>query len=113
MGMERTVTFVGSPPAWETLAKEFAAAGLQIKIRMIDGLPAFPDETPSEGWKEIRLSTQGGMMTLRQDPGQIAIVVWGNADDNLRREWELLANACTSATSGTLQPDPGESCSGH
>jgi len=100
--MERVVTFTGPPPAWEALHHEISASGLQVAIRMIDGLPAFPDETPADGWKEVRVSLAGEMITLRLAPGRLAVVVWGNANENQRRDWEQLAQACARATKGTV-----------
>jgi hypothetical protein len=112
MGVERVVTFAGPPPGWAAIQKEAAAAGLALSVRMIDGLPAFPDEEPADGWREVRVSTPGGMISLRQSPGAIAAVVWGNADEALRREWESLAQAIAAAGGGTLRPDASDSC-GH
>jgi hypothetical protein len=97
MGMERVIAFSGRAPAWEAIQKELGAAGLPVVVRMIDGLPAFPDEVPAEGWREVRISTPAGMMTLRQQPGGIAVVVWENADEQLLREWEKVVEACMNA----------------
>ena len=100
MGMERIVTFTGPPPSWASILKEIP--GMTVTIRMIDGLPAFPDEMPEDGWKELRVSTPGGMLTLRQEPGRLKIVAWGNADEELRQQWDAIARACVAATKGTL-----------
>lgn len=97
MGMERIVECSEPLPAWSEFQKHFAAANLQVAIRMIDGLPAFPDEIPEDGWRELRVSTGGGMMTLRKQPNGLAIVVWGNADEALKQEWEKLTEAATAA----------------
>jgi hypothetical protein len=110
MGMERVITFTGATSPWEAIQREALAAGLSVAMRMIDGLPAFPDEAPEAGWRELRVSTGAGMITLRQQPGQLAIVVWGNADESLRQEWERLVQACARAVNGTLQGEPGSSC---
>jgi hypothetical protein len=100
MGMERIVTLAGPAPTWLTIQRELTTIGLPVSIRMIDGLPAFPDEVPEDGWKELRVSTPGGMITLKQQLGQMAITVWGNADEQLQREWEQLAQACAAAANG-------------
>ena len=102
MGMERTVTFSGSTPSWEAIRTRLSAVGVPVSIRMIDGLPAFPDEEPEGNWQELRVSAPSGMITLRQTPGQIAVVVWGNADENLQRESDLVVQACTAAAHGIL-----------
>lgn len=111
MGMERIIAFTQTAPSWEAITREAATAGLPVSLRMIDGLPAFPDEIPEPGWNELRVSTASGMITLRQQPGKLSVVVWGNADDKMRQEWEMLAQACACAVNGTLQPEPGSSCS--
>jgi hypothetical protein len=102
MGMERFVEFAGDLPPWEAIQRQLTANGLTVIMRMIDGLPAFPDESPPDGWREIRISTAGGMLTLRQGSGRIAIVAWGNADEILRRDWERVAEALAEATTGTV-----------
>ena len=70
---------------------------------MIDGLPAFPDEVPEAGWKELRVGFSSGMVTLRRGPNHLACVVWGNADGELLQCWESLAMACASAGDGTIE----------
>ena len=102
MGMERVVTFPGAEPAWPAVRDRIAAAGRTVQMRMIDNLPAFPDEEPEAGWQELRVSLGGGMLTVRREPGRLRVVVWGNADEGLRQDQELLARACTEAGAGTL-----------
>lgn len=102
MGMERVITFHGAAPRWESLQQEFAASGLKVSIRMIDGLPAFPDEVPAEGWGEVRIGISGAMITLRLSPGKLSVMTWGNADEDQRREWEAVAQACARAAKGTI-----------
>ena len=67
MGIERRVRF-GSPPVidWPQLVAELTARGLPPMLRMIDDLPAFPDEVPPDGWRELRLGFAAGMVTLRR-----------------------------------------------
>jgi hypothetical protein len=100
--MERIVSFAGPAPTWDSLQQAFTQAGLTASVRMIDGLPAFPDEMPADGWQEVRIGVSGGMMTLRLMPGRLAVVVWGNADDNQRRDWETVAQACARAANGSV-----------
>jgi hypothetical protein len=98
MGMERVVAFAGPAPSWAAIQKELAAAGLSVTVRMIDGLPAFPDEIPPDDWREVRISTPSGMMTLAKQSGGIAVVVWGNADATLQAEWEKVVEAVVDAS---------------
>jgi hypothetical protein len=113
MGMERVITYSGTAPSWNVIQREAAASELALVVRMIDGLPAFPDEVPEDGWKELRVGTSSGMITLRQQPGRLALVVWGNADHALQADSDQLAQACARAANGTLLPEPGASCQGH
>ena len=101
MGMERVVTFPGPEPGWPAVRDRIAAAGRTVQMRMIDNLPAFPDEEPEAGWRELRVSLGGGMLTVRREPGRLWVVVWGNADEALKLDQELLARACAEAGSGT------------
>ncbi|MCE9532001.1 MAG: hypothetical protein K8T89_12880 [Planctomycetes bacterium] len=108
--MERHIAFSGDAPSWETIQKHAAALGVPIALKMIDGLPAFPDELPDAGWRELRFSSAAGMMSLRLQPGQMSVVVWGNADESLRSDWETVAKACAQAAGGSVSPDAGASC---
>jgi hypothetical protein len=102
MGMERVITFPGVEPSWPAVRETIAVAGRAVQMRMIDNLPAFPDEEPETGWREMRLSLGGGMLTLRREPGRLRVVVWGNADEALQRDQELLAKACADAGGGVV-----------
>ena len=100
MGMERIVTFAGSAPSWPAIRDRLAAAGITPQMRMIDNLPAFPDEEPDESWTELRVSLGGGMVTLRREPSRIRVIIWGNADAALERDQETVVRACAHAGSG-------------
>ncbi|MFO0803494.1 MAG: hypothetical protein U0791_10285 [Gemmataceae bacterium] len=97
MGQERTVQFSGSPPEWDAIRTKLTERGITATIRMIDGLPAFPDENPEAGWKELRVGFASGMVTLRRGPSQLTCVVWGNANAALLASWEALAEVCAAA----------------
>jgi hypothetical protein len=97
MGQERFVEFEGEPPEWSAIRAELERAGHAVSLRMIDGLPAFPDETPEPGWRELRLGFPAGMVTLRRRPKSLSSVVWGNADAALLASQEALAAACAAA----------------
>lgn len=104
MGMDRTIAFTGAVPSWASIRERIVAAGLTVQLRMIDGLPAFPDEVPEDGWRELRVSTPGGMMTLRLQPGQLSVVVWGNAGAELLTDWEIVVRACSEAVNSNFKP---------
>ncbi len=72
---------------------------------MIDGQLAFPDEVPPDEWKELRLGTPQGMVTLRRDGDAVVFVTWGNADAALRQTWNAVVWAFAAVGGGTI-PTP-------
>jgi len=102
MGIERVVTFSGAEPPWSAIRGRLAVAGITPQMRMIDNMPAFPDDEPEGSWTELRISLGGGMVTLRRETGQIRVVVWGNADAALQRDQETIAQACSDAGDGKV-----------
>ena len=109
MGMDQKVTFApDKAPAWPQLVETLAAKQIKIDLRMIDGELSFPDETPPDSWRELRVGTPGGMVTLRREPDGITLVIWGNADDALRKSWNALAWAIAHLTEGTIETAPNE-----
>ena len=55
----------GRPPSWPAVRDLLLRRGLAVKMRMIDGQPAFPDEEPADGWSEVRVAAADGMVTVR------------------------------------------------
>lgn len=106
MGMELTVTLAG-PPDWKAARDLLADRGFTIQLRMIDGELAFPDEEPPVAWRELRLGTPAGMVTVRRMPDRLAFVTWGNADVPLRQAWHALAWAFAQAHEGRVLTDDG------
>ena len=97
MGVERTVPLTAGEPPWTAVAGEIDRTGEPAVVRMIDGLPAFPDETPADDWREVRLSFPAGMVTVRRQPGAWACVVWGTADPALLAACDRVADAIAAA----------------
>ena len=60
MGIERIVVFPAGTPGWSIIRDQLVAAGSSPSMRMIDGMPAFPDETPEPTWSELRISFGAG-----------------------------------------------------
>lgn len=103
MGMDQKVAFAPEKmPAWPQLTQFLAAKQFAIDLRMIDGELSFPDETPPDTWRELRVGTPGGMITLRRDPDGVTLVVWGNADAKMRQAWNALAWAIAHLSGGTI-----------
>jgi hypothetical protein len=101
--MEHEVTFAPEKaPSWASVLEYLTKLGYLVQTRMIDGELAFPDEAPPETWRELRVGTPGGMVTLLREEGRIRLVVWGNADANLRAAWNALAWAYAELTGGRV-----------
>ncbi len=109
MGMDQKVTFTGAGvPVWDAVAGLLTERGFATQMRMIDGELAFPEERPPDAWRELRVGTPQGMVTLRRDEDGIALVTWGNADPALRQAWNALTWACAQVTGGRIRTAEGE-----
>lgn len=98
MGLDCTIRYPGgSTPQWVQIRDHLAQAGENATIRMIDGLPAFPDEMPVSTWAELRLGINAGMATLRRGEDSLTCVIWANADPGLRVAFHKLIWACAVA----------------
>jgi hypothetical protein len=109
MGMSQVVSFrPGQVPSWPKVRELLTAHKLQLQIRMIDGELAFPDEEPTEEWRELRLATPAGQaITARRNGDQVELVVWGNADQELLRARNALAWAFTQIGAGSIEAPEG------
>jgi hypothetical protein len=102
VGVERVVHFpAGIAPGWPEIAAKLAAGGESPVLRMIDGLPAFPDEVPDPAWKELRVGLGGGMVTLRREADTIRCIAWGGGDPAVTSALDATARAVASAAGGT------------
>lgn len=103
MGMDQKVVFPRErTPSWPALVDLLARANVPLQMRMIDGELAFPDELPSENWRELRVGVKTGMITLRRDTDGITLVIWGNADAELRNAWNVLAWGLAQLSGGSV-----------
>ena len=107
MGVQLVVRFPDGEPTFEAAAGKLAVAGESAVVRMIDGLPALPDEQPGEHWREVRLSVPAGMVTVRRGKGDWSFVLWGNSGDALLRSRDLAAWAAADAGNGVVLADDG------
>jgi hypothetical protein len=109
MGMEQAVTFNhGNPPLWPAAQNLLASHKFPIQVRMIDGELAFPDEQPSEDWRELRLGTaEGAMVTVRRESDRVVLMVWGNADARLVLAWNALTWAFAETCNGQIHTPAG------
>ena len=103
-----TATFPGGrPPSWPAVRDLLAMRGLPLKMRMIDGQPAFPDEAPSEDWREIRVAAAEGMVTIRREADRLVFVVWTNAGIDLRQAANAVAWAFAEVGLGRIDAPQG------
>jgi hypothetical protein len=108
MGMDQKVLFPSEKtPTWTQLVGLLASRDLPLQMRMIDGELAYPDETPPQSWRELRVGTPHGMITLRREPDGVALITWGNADDKMRQAWNGLAWALAYLSGGPIQTPAG------
>jgi hypothetical protein len=102
--MDQSVTFTNCPiPTWEAVSALLTAKGYPVQMRMIDGQLAFPDETPPPDWKELRIGTPQGMITIRRESDRLVFVTWGNADTEMQKAWNALTWAFSEAGKGSIQ----------
>ncbi len=108
MGMDQTVSFVGKTiPAYPAVRDLLAERGFPLQMGMIDGQLAFPDELPDENWRELRLRTPQGMVTVRREAERLVFVIWGNADAGLLQAWNALVWAFAEAGGGRIETSEG------
>jgi hypothetical protein len=88
MGLEIVVT--GARPLDEALAR-LADPGCQLA--MVDGQLVHPSAPPPATWREVRLRTSAGMLTLARREGGVAVLVFGNAGPELVAVQERVAAA--------------------
>lgn len=108
MGMEQTVSFAGTTiPAYSAVRDFLGHHDFPLQMGMIDGQLAFPDEMPEASWRELRLRTPHGMVTLRRDGERLVFVIWGNADAAMRQAWNALVWAFAEVGGGRVETSEG------
>ena len=105
MGLDQRVGFRGGVPAWAAVSDLLARHEFPVQVRMTDGELALPDETPSDAWRELRVGTPQGMVTVRRDKHDVVLVTWGNADAALLQAWNALTWAFAEAGGGQVVSD--------
>lgn len=103
MGMEHVVRFSDENSLdIRRVMVLLAQHNFPVQVRMVDGELTLPDEAPPERWKEVRLGTSSGMVSLVRRGGEIAVVTWGNADEAMQRAWNAVAWAVAKAGTGEI-----------
>src|SRR5262245_61861514 len=91
MGQDTVVT--GARPLPEVWAALSAEGGMTCQIVMVDGQLVGPQRPPPAAWNEIRLRVPAGVVTLRKTGTDVAVVVFGNAGEDLVRARDEIARA--------------------
>ena len=107
MGMEHVVRFPGEEsPNLRRVMALLAEHNFPVQVRMVDGELTMPDEVFPDGWKEVRVGTPSGMVTLVRRGREVHIVTWGNADDPMQRAWNAVAWAVARVGGGgVIRPE--------
>ena len=108
MGLDRTIRFTSvEPTTWPAILAKLNELGISASLRMIDNLPAFPDEVPPPDWRELRLGFAAGMVTVRRVGTDLACVVWGTADAGLTAAQDAVADSLAGQGGGGIPRPPG------
>jgi precorrin isomerase len=92
MGLEIVVLRQGPCPLEPILAR-LEAAGIPASVVMMDNVLRAPKAPLPAAWRDARLRTPAGLVTLRRHPQGIAVVVFGNADSALQAVQRRVAEA--------------------
>ena len=95
MGLSISVPVTGEAPLHGLIAT-LAAAGHTCSVMMVDGQLCAPTAPPPGAWREARLRTPAGTVTLKRPaPAAVEIVVFGNATPALTAMQQAVATALT------------------
>lgn len=90
MGLQVIVPRPG-PVSLAALVERLAGAGLASTVAMVDNVLQGPGATPPPTWRDVRLRTPAGVVALRRVPNGVAVVVFGNASDQLQAAQRTVA----------------------
>lgn len=96
LGLEKRILLDHPIPKWCDWADLLQKDGISPQMRMIDGELAFPDEIPPSDWRELRVASQGAMVTIRRGEKEIILVGWNNDDPAQEKLMSGLTKALVS-----------------
>jgi hypothetical protein len=96
MGLEIVVPR-DRPLPLQPVLDALGAAGVPTAVAMADNALRPPTAPPPEEWRDVRLRTPAGMVTLRRQERGIAVLVFGNADAALQAAQRAVADAVRAA----------------
>jgi len=83
VGLEERVP-CAEPPALELVLARLAEGGYASMIAMVDGALVMPKAAPPARWREVRVRTPDGTVSIVRHDDAVSVVVFGNADERLR-----------------------------
>ena len=92
MGLDVTVPREGECPI-APLLRALEESGIDATVVMVDAALQMPNAPVPDGWRDLRLKTSAGTVTLKRSSQAIAVVVFGNADDALLAVQRRIAEA--------------------
>ena len=84
MGLEERIACTDLPPL-ERVLSALAADGYPSMIVMVDGALVMPKAAPPTHWRDVRLRTPDGTVSIVRHEGAVAAVIFGNADERLQK----------------------------
>ena len=88
------------------LSEVLASIGDGWKLRLVDGLPAFPDEAVPSEFHEVRLALSGEMVTVVSEPFGYRLVTWSFVSPEFQNAVNRLAERLVFTGGGTIELQP-------
>lgn len=93
MGLEVMVDVHGAVSLAQ-LCEQLGADGLFTLVVMVDGQLQAPGARLPDAWRDVRLRTAAGTITVKRRPdGGLVVLVFGNADEALQAAQRKIATA--------------------
>ena len=92
MGLSKLVPRRDTPPLAELLER-LSQLNVPSSIIMIDNQLVSPKLPPPSSWRDVRLKTPAGTVSLKRDAQGISVTVFGNADEALLAAQEAIVRA--------------------
>jgi hypothetical protein len=109
MGLQQSVSFAqGIVPRWTDVSELLERCKFPVQVRMIDGELALPDDAVADNWRDLRVSTPLGMVTVRREGEGIIVATWSNAAADLKQAWNALAWAFAEVGDGRIDTPEGQ-----
>ena len=90
MGLEIVVPR-RTPCRLAAVLAQLSGAGLAATVAMVDSVLQGPGARVPDLWREVRLRTPAGVVTLRRQGDSVTVVVFGNADPALQEAQRKIA----------------------